>query len=155
MSRFANGTIGILALMAMVACNDATRPELSAGPTTARASGGGGGGSGGGGGGVVAVVPPACSQISLTPKSGYTPRGFGYAAIWVNIKLKNCGTTPITLQAELMQERTGVPAGSSGGIYLIPPAVPYVDITPQPWVAQPGDSLMVTADYEFDLYATS
>ena len=101
------------------------------------------------------TVPPACSQVSLTPKSGYTPQGFSFAAIWVNVKLKNCGSTPLTLQAELMQDRTGVPTGSSGGIYYIPAAVPYVDITPQPWTAQPGDSLMVTVDYDFNLYSTS
>ena len=152
MSRFSISALTLLAAVVAIGCSETTGPRNTqlTQDQTARFSGSG---SGGGGGGT--VVPAGCSQISLTPKSGYTPQGFNYAAVWVNMKLKNCGTTPMTLQAELTHDRTGLLAGSSGGIYYIPAAVPYVDITPQPWIAQPGDSLMVTVDYDFDNYSTS
>ena len=155
MSRFTTSALALLATVVAIGCSESTGPRATQVSPDQTATLSGSGSSGGGGGGVVTVVPAGCSQISLMPKSGYTPQGFSYAAVWVTMKLKNCGTTPMTLQAELTHDRTGLIAGSSGGIYYIPAAVPYVDITPQPWIAQPGDSLMVTVDYDFDNYSTS
>jgi hypothetical protein len=155
MTRFLKCALGAVAASVMLACSDATGPHSMPAndhPMTRLASGGSGGGS---------VKPPAdarpaCSMLSLTPRSGYTPQGFSYAAIWINVKFKNCGTTPITVQAGLNLDLTGQPAGSSTlGTVLLPMMVPYVDSVNQPWVGQPGDSLMIQVDADFQMYSTS
>ena len=169
MSRFLNCALGAVAASLMLACSDATGPQTAqlALSQTARFSGSGGGGTttggGGGGGGTVAPapVPPACSLLSLTPKSGYTPQGFSYAAIWVNLKLKNCGTTPISVRAELMLDLTGQPLSSSTignfGTMFLQAEAPFYDYYGglHAWTAQPGDSLMITLDFDFQNYSTS
>lgn len=162
MSRFISSAVAVLAVAVVIGCGESTGPQtaqLAPGQTARLASGSGGGSGGGGGGGgggaLPTPVPPACSLLSLTPKSGYTPQGFSYAAVWVNVKLKNCGTTPISVQAEVMVDPTGATPGSAGGFVVVPQAVPYTGIAPQPWTAQPGDSLMFTLDWDFQLYSTS
>jgi hypothetical protein len=160
MSRLTRCVLGALAATAMIGCSDSTEPRTAIDASSQNASfasGSGGGGGGGGGGAIVppAPTPPACSSLSLTPRSGYTPQGFSFAAIWVNVKLKNCGTTPISVQAEVMVDPTGAAAGSAGGFRLVPEAVPYTGIAPQPWTAQPGDSIMFTLDWDFQLYSSS
>jgi hypothetical protein len=157
MSRFVNCALAAVAASVMFACSDATGPrsaQVNNNQMVLRASGG----SGSGGGTVKppTVVPPACSMLSLTPRSGYTPQSFSYAAIWINVKFKNCGTTPITVQGGLNLDLTGQPAGSSTlGTVLLPMMVPYVDSVNQPWVGLPGDSLMITVDADFQMYSTS
>ena len=154
MSRFPSCALAVVAVAVVIACSDSTGPQTAqiAPGQTARFSGSGSGG--GGGGGVVPIMPPACSLLSLTPKSGYTPQGFSYAAIWVNIKLKNCGTSPISVQAELRMDRTGQLPGSWSPTYLLPFAAPFSDSV-LPWTAQPGDSLMIAVDFDFQSYSTS
>ncbi|MDB4873901.1 MAG: hypothetical protein JWM41_347 [Gemmatimonadetes bacterium] len=146
-ARAFSGAAGALAVSAMIACSDATGPRTIASGERAQfsgSSGSGGGGGGGGGGGVVGVpaTPPACSTVSLTPNSGYTPQGFRYAAIWVNVKLKNCSTAPMDVSSAIGMELTGsTPVGSRRDLGR--------------WIAQPGDSIMYVVDFDFQNYSTS
>jgi hypothetical protein len=131
MSPLTRCVLGVLAATAMIGCSESTEPRtaiVASSQNASVASGGGGGGGGRRAIGPPAPTPPACSSLSLTPKSGYPPQGFSFATIWVNVTLKNCGTTPISIPAEFMVDPTGAPAGSAGGFVVVPQAVPHTGI---------------------------